>query len=131
MQALGLIGQWDQRQTNIIRCYFLHIHISQRLDNVVLHIGGVALQCSRRHFCGLHQQPLLTILGHSRMLPVEDDLRYLASRLLLFIVQFLAGSPIQAHLLAVCVQNPGSGIQDTLSCDGSILRYVFFLLCHN
>lgn len=60
------------------------------------------------------------------MLPVEDDLRYLASRLLLFIVQFLAGSPIQAHLLAVCVQNPGSVIQDTLSCDGSILRYVFF-----
>ena len=57
--------------------------------------------------------------------------QYLASRLLLFIVQFLAGSPIQAHLLAVCVQNPGSVIQDTLSCDGSILRYVFFLLCHN
>ena len=61
--------------------------IHELLD-VVLHIGGVALQCSRRHFADCINSHFSQYSATVGLLPVEDDLRYLASRLLLFIVQF-------------------------------------------
>ena len=78
-------------QTNIIRCHIGHIHIAQWFDYVVPHLGFVALQCSRRDICGLHEQPFFTVIRNSGIRLPEDDFRNLFSRFALLLKQLLTG----------------------------------------